>query len=263
MMDNLEAFQSLLADMRKQFLAELPERCDGYDNLILALEKNPDDRQTFNELCRGIHSLKGSGGTHELGILTTICHQLENFLIEADAQSGWDEIFTSRALAYVDLLRRVEILGARVNPDYSVIEVDLDTLRQATLQNRMTGLVAESSPTMAGIYQAALKDMSVQLTVVDNGLTALKRLLQESYDFVIVGRELKELNGIAVMLALRASQAKNWDVPAIIVTGSGAAIPDHVQANIVLKRDQWLAKNLVAAVKRISHGKMSNHHAKT
>lgn len=35
---NVEAFQTLLASMREQFLGELAERCDGLDKLILMLE---------------------------------------------------------------------------------------------------------------------------------------------------------------------------------------------------------------------------------
>jgi len=76
MTTNMEAFQALLEGMRADFLAELPERCDSFDESILALEKSPDDREAFNELYRGVHSLKGSGGTHGLSIITTLCHQL-------------------------------------------------------------------------------------------------------------------------------------------------------------------------------------------
>jgi len=248
---NMDAFQVLLKEMRKDFLAELPERCDNCDKLILTLEKAPDDREAFNELYRGIHSLKGSGGTHGFSIITSLCHQMENLLSDADAKGDFSEAFASRALAYVDLLRQIETLAKQDGPDYSTIEVELEALRQLTLQRRKAGLIAESSTMMAGLYQKALEALPLQLTVANDGMIALARLLHEPFDFVIVGRELKELNGIALMAALRSAQSPNQNIPAILVSSKRDAVPDHVRFSATLSRDQKLTVNLVVAVRAV------------
>lgn len=248
---NMDAFQVLLKEMRKDFLAELPERCDNSDKLILTLEKAPDDREAFNELYRGIHSLKGSGGTHGFSIITSLCHQMENLLSDADAKGDFSEAFASRALAYVDLLRQIETLAKQDGPDYSTIEVELEALRQLTLQRRKAGLIAESSTMMAGLYQKALEALPLQLTVANDGMIALARLLHEPFDFVIVGRELKELNGIALMAALRSAQSPNQNIPAILVSSKRDAVPDHVRFSATLSRDQKLTVNLVVAVRAV------------
>lgn len=254
MTTNLETFQALLLGIRERFLDELPERCDSFDNLILSLEKAPDDREAFNELFRGVHSLKGSGGTHGLSILTTLCHQLENLLTEASDAHDFGEAFVARALAYMDLIRRVEVYGRKVKPDYSDLEVDLETLRQSMLKSRKAGLIAESSEVMTQIYQQAFAGMPVQLSAVDSGLVALERLLRERFDFVVVGRELKDLNGIALMVALRASNASNRNIPAILVSNNHDAIPAHAKFQAILARDQHLASNLVAAIQPVLKG---------
>jgi len=248
MSTNLEAFQALLARMREEFLAELPRRCDRLDELILTLEKDPGNHESFDELYRGVHSLKGSGGTHGLSIITTLCHQLENHLTETDAKHGFGAAFASRALAYVDLLRQVENIARQNNPNYSAIEADLEALRQEGLQSRKTGLIAESSPMMAALYQQALGHMPLKLTLVDNGLTALERLLHEHYDFVIVGREVRELNGIAMIVALRSSQVGNQNIPAVLVSSKLGSVPDHAGFSATIARDKNLADSLVAAV---------------
>lgn len=248
---NLEAFQALLARMREEFLAELPERCNRLDALTLILEKSPDERDAFDELFRGVHSLKGSGGTHGLSIITTICHQLENLLTETDAKHGFGSAFATLSLAYIDLLRRVEESARQSNPNFAAIESALDALRQSGLQSRKSGLIAESSPMMAAMYQQLLAGFPVQLTLVENGLTALERLLHEHYDFVIVGRELKELNGIAMIVALRSSQVRNQNIPAILVSSKQGSIPDHAGFSATISRDQNLADNLVATVSRV------------
>lgn len=251
MIAKMEAFQALLESMREEFLCELPERCDACDDLILTLERTPGDREAFNELYRGVHSLKGSGGTHGLPIITTLCHQLENLLSETDAKRGFDAAFATRALAYVDLLRQVGTAAHQDKPDYSAIEAGLESLRQLTLQRRKAGLIAESSMVMAGLYQKALEALPLQLTVVDNGLTALGRLLHEPFDFVIVGGELKDLNGMALMTAVRAAQARNQSIPAILVSSKRDTIPEYARFSASISRDQDLAGNLVAAVRAV------------
>lgn len=245
---DLDAFQALLAKMRNEFLGELPERCDRLDELILLLEKYPDTRDAFNELFRGVHSLKGSGGTHGLSIITTICHQLENHLTEADTNARFDQDFANRALAYVDLLRRVELLAQHNNPNYAALESDLEALRQSVLQNRKNGLVVESSPMMSTVYRQILASLPVQLTHVDNGMIALERLLHEHFDFVIVAREVPELNGIALLLALRASQTANQQIPAILLSSKLDAISEHAGFTATISRDTHLSVNLLAAV---------------
>lgn len=249
---SLTAFQILLDNMRQEFIDGLPERCHSLEELILALEEAaPNNREIFNELYRSVHSLKGSGGTHGMSIITTLCHQLENALTEVESQQDFGKQFASGALAYVDLLRQVIVQARLDRPDYSGIECDLEMLHRSGLQSRKAGLIAESSSAMAGFYQQALTVLPVQLTVVDNGLTALERLLHESFDFVIVGRELKELNGIALIAALRASQGRNHRIPALLLTSRGNSLPDQAHFNAVISRDQKQAENLVAAVRQV------------
>lgn len=248
MSDKLEAFQALLVKMRDEFLGELSERCNRLDDLVLQLEKSPADRDTFNELFRTAHSLKGSGGTHGLTIITTICHHLENLLTEADAKQKFEADFASHALSFVDLLRRVENAAVQDTPNYVTIEADLEKIRQTGLQSFQVGLIAESSPIMSRLYQQALHTLPVKLTVVDNGIAALERLLHEHYDFVIVGREVKDLNGIAVMVALRASQARNQNIRAILVSSKAGEVPEHAKFYAVISRDKKLADNLLAGV---------------
>jgi chemotaxis protein histidine kinase CheA len=246
-----QTYQYLLLQMRNEYLQQLPERCDLLDSLILTLEKMPDDRDAFNELFRGVHSLKGSGGTLGVGVVTTICHQFETLLSETDARRDFGENFATRALAYVDLLRRIVALAQQENQNYAPIESELEKLRLATLQNRKTGLIAESSSTMAGFYQHALQGLPLQLVVESNGLAALGRLLHESFDFVITGREIDGLSGVALMSALRANHARNKDVAAILVTSRNEKIPESAEFNAVITRDQHLAANLLAAVQKL------------
>lgn len=128
---NKDSFQALLANMRAEFLDEFPERCGHLEDLVLSLEKSPANHETFNELYRKVHSLKGSGGTHGLNIVTTVCHQLETRLTDAAAKQAFGKAFVSAALAYVDMLRKVQRQALLEAQDFSGIEAELNSLRLA------------------------------------------------------------------------------------------------------------------------------------
>lgn len=248
---NFEEFQHLLLAMRRGFLDELPDRCDQIEDLILEMEKSPVEQNAFNEIYRIVHSLKGSGGTHGLGIITAICHQLENLLTDSVANNKFSQSLVTPALVHVDLLRQVRALGYEESPDYSAIETRLEELRQSTLHNRKAGLIAESSVMMTRIYQASMENQPVQLTLVDNGLAALENLVHQPYDFAIIGRELNDLNGIAVISALRNSNGVNHKLPVVLVTSNTVNIPGQIQIDTILARDKNLSVNLLATVKKI------------
>ena len=66
----VDMMQKMLRQLRATFLDELPERLDRLDNLLLDIEKlGAATGEEFNELYRGVHSIKGSGGTHGLHII--------------------------------------------------------------------------------------------------------------------------------------------------------------------------------------------------
>lgn len=247
----MEEFQALLAQMRQDFISELPERCNTFDDLILKLEKQAPDQEIFNELFRGVHSLKGSGGTHGLNIITSICHQLENLLTETNIHKAFDALFVSAALAYVDLLRKVETEAERSNPNYAAIESALEKLRVSSLKSRKSVLIVDSSRLMTDMYCQALETLPLKFTVEESGLRALTMLLHEPFDLAIVGRELKELNGIGVMAALQVAQSRNHELPAILISSKTGAVPSHVKFTASILRDRHMANNLVKAVREI------------
>ena len=71
-------FSLVLAGMRDTFVGDLPDRCDLLEDCVLMFGQGDED--TFDELFRHIHSLKGAGGTFGLPVITRICHQFESFV---------------------------------------------------------------------------------------------------------------------------------------------------------------------------------------
>ncbi|MCU0842061.1 MAG: Hpt domain-containing protein [Thiobacillaceae bacterium] len=238
----MSQFEAVLRQMRAGFLAELPERCDRLEDSVLALERGQSSQDAYQELYRNVHSLKGSGGTFGLSIVTSICHQFENFLTETAGR--YTQAFGSAALGYIDLLRRAAELAARDKPDYAPIEASLERMRQAMLRSRSAVLIADSSATMRGLYQQILHDLPLQISVVDNGMAALDRLLHQPFDLLIAARELDGLNALAVVAALRASNHHNRDIPVILISSSQDDLPAHLRIHRRVPRDRNLAESL-------------------
>jgi CheY-like chemotaxis protein len=242
-------FEAMLRQMRAGFLAELPERCDRLEGAILALEADPAAEGVYEELYRNVHSLKGSGGTFGIAVITSICHQFETFLAEHHGHYG--QAFGSTALGYIDLLRQAGELAAHAKPDFQHLEAALERLRASVLQSREPVLVAESSGMMKALYQQALAGLPVQPTFVENGLEALERLLRSPFRLLIIGRELADLNGMSVIAALRESGSRNRLLPVILVSSSREKVAEHLRVDQVLPRDMELARSLPAAVSRL------------
>jgi len=246
--DQAAQFEDMLAQLKTGFLAELPELCDQIENEVLALEAKPDDQGAFETLYRNVHSLKGSGGTFGLTIITRICHQFENFLSERPHS---DSAYISHALVCVDLLRQAGEQATLDNPDFRSIEETLDYLHTTSLKKREPVLLAESSGMMRALYQQALDGLPLQLTFVDSGLNALQMLLHTPYRVLIIGRELGDLNGLAVLAALRASDGHNRQIPAILVSSRQEPLSSDLGIDQLLGRDMKLVERLPAAVKQL------------
>lgn len=252
MTQSMETFAALLLTMRNDFLGEVPERCDALDASVLALQKHPQDKELFMEIFRQVHSLKGSGGTHGLPVISSICHYFEDLLSESDVRADFGSNFVSIALSYITLVRQVvEIATEHAGPDFSAVETELETLRKSLQKNHKACLIVETSASMRTLYQSILANESVKITAVDNGLSALEALLREPFDIVIIGRELSDMDGAAVAATLRTTRGKNRDLPVILVTSNPAGLPDSARLAAVLPRNK-LIEELPATLERLS-----------
>jgi chemotaxis protein histidine kinase CheA len=243
--------QQLLLQLRETFLSELGERCDAMEGLMLTLRDERDLEAVYDELYRRVHSLKGSAGTHGIAIISTICHQLEDHLVYVDGH--FERIngdFVDVCLAYLDLIRQAGQEEFRERPELAPIEAELSRLQQNSLAEKRPGLLVDSSPVMTMMYKQALDKLPVQLSTENDGLVALERLLRQKFDFLIMGKELKTLNGVALAAALRKSESNNRDIKIIVLTSKSG---DDLGADIdfVIHRDVHLSSRLSDTVQQL------------
>ncbi len=232
-------FAVLLIGMRDDFVEELPERCDFLEESVLTLKRNAAN--SFDELYRRVHSLKGSGGTFGLPLVTSICHQFESFI--SVARGHFDPLAISHALSYVDLLRRVAEMPAD-SAAAAAIEHDLEQLRISSMPGCASVLLIEPSIATRKFCQGVLASLWVRLVSQDRGLPALELLLHQPFDLLIAARELPDLNALALIAALRESGSRNKDIPVILISSSSAPVPAYLNIRATIKRDAEFVSTL-------------------
>ncbi|MBU1689979.1 MAG: Hpt domain-containing protein [Gammaproteobacteria bacterium] len=251
-----DMLQAMLRQLRSVFLDDLPERLDKLDNLLLAIEKRGGASvDEFNELYRILHSIKGSGGTHGLHILSAICHQFEDSL---NAVSGHlaelSQAFIDSSFNYVSLLRAVVDQARRGNDTFLEIERKLLELHSKDFAVERALLLVDSSRFSANYYSQALKELPVRVVVEDNGYAALLRVLQEPFDILVTSLEVPTLNGKALIGALRLSASPNRDIKTILLTSNaelGKQKMRATDANYVVVKNPEAMANLHDAVSSI------------
>lgn len=250
---NLDMLQEMLRQLRSVFLDDLPDRLDTLDNLLLAIEKRGGASvDEFNELYRIVHSIKGSGGTHGLHILSAICHQFEDSL---NAVTGHlavlSQTFIDNSFDYVSLLRAVVDQARRGNDTFLEIERKLLELHGKAFAVERALLLVDNSRFSANYYTQALKELPVRVVVEDNGYAALLRVLQEPFDILVTSLEVPTLNGKALIGALRLSGSPNRNIQTILLTSNAGLEKQRkraTDANYVVVKNPAAMANLHDAV---------------
>lgn len=250
---NSDSFQQMLLQLRNTFLEEIPEKLDRLDQLLVAMEKAGVDSDSFNEFYRIVHSLKGSGGTFGLHIVTTICHQLEDLLNTTDGGTKYTPQLIAISLKYVDLLRMALEQIHAGNTSFPQIEERLDGLRKQLAKKQFTVLIVDNSKLLTQIYLQALAELPVRPVMMSDGFVALRRLLTEPFDLLITTNEIPVLNGISLIGALKLSSNKNHNIKAILVTSNkkiAAYLNRATDPDYIIVKDAKLAQNLVDVTMR-------------
>src|SRR4051794_30815349 len=92
----------------KEFLIESYENLDRLDQDLIALEKDPNDRETLASIFRTIHTIKGTSGFLAFNQLEAVTHAGESLLSRLrDGLLPLTAEITSALLATVDAVREM------------------------------------------------------------------------------------------------------------------------------------------------------------
>ena len=205
----------ILEHLRDTFLDELPSRISRIENEVMASA----EANTYDELFRLVHSIKGSAGSYNFHIITKIAHDMEDVM---QLLMKKDEFGTRPTvdllLKFVDIMRDTaeQLISTKVPP----LDVDerLDSLRDLIFSKSLNVLVVEPSKLYARLIEHSLENMDINFSFKDDGMPALDDLLMYRYDILITSLECPRLNGDALVAALRLVHNFNKDIKVVLVS---------------------------------------------
>src|SRR5690606_36774175 len=71
---------SAASDICADFLVEVGEILDELGEQMVALEREPADRECLNSVFRGFHTIKGGAGFLDFTTMVSVCHAVEDRL---------------------------------------------------------------------------------------------------------------------------------------------------------------------------------------
>jgi CheY-like chemotaxis protein/HPt (histidine-containing phosphotransfer) domain-containing protein len=252
--NSMASTEELLAELKEAYINGFHTQTSEIEGYLIGLEKDANFQETFEALYRRIHNIKGTAGSYGFSIVSSICHQMEDYLtdnVTFNSYKGPDVI--NILFDYLDLLSETRdgLISGKI--DNFLIEQSLERIARKSTSSTIKCLCVGLTDT---VYQKIVKeiasDLNIQLAFVDNGLIALERLVHEQFDAMITTRENTDLNGLALIGALRLNKRKNALIKAILTTSNAKIdVPTTLRPDYTVMKNQSFATNLEAALTQI------------
>lgn len=252
-----------IQDLKNDYLVSINEDVEKLQSLFL---KSGISEAEESAIHRIIHSIKGSGATFDFYLLSTIAHQLEDFIANNDLQSLNEDDRDC-------LLKFIDILSLTVN-DYARDDIskfdhylnELSNIQQvqASRQEYYGGkvLVVDATTTMGNLLKRTLEEKGYQCSIARNGLSAFNRLVNEKYDAVFTSLNLEILDGVSLTTALKSTNNINSNIPVAVISSSknvDSRFPEHSKPDYIIYKDDALITHITDALESI----FSKEHATT
>ena len=245
--------ERMLAELRIGFVADLPSRLQEIEDLILALKGSASFIEDYQDIYRHVHSIKGSAGTHGLHIISTVCHALEDKVIEIEGdQKLISDAFIETVLGYIDLLRTtLDLINDNID-DFSTIEVELDQLSGKGSEYDFRGILVMEGVLQRKLVTNAFEKYPVKFSYTTNGYDALGMLLKEPYDLLVTNMEVTDLQGLPLITALHLSNSRNNDIPSVLLTSGKKQIDiKDIGPDYIVQKDSMMLESLSHAADKI------------
>lgn len=253
-MEHEDQVQAILFNLRQEFVLDLDEHVDWIEHQFDTLHKELSE-PVMAELKRRIHSLKGSGGTYGLHLLSRVCHHLED-LLEQSTQA-LNTLQLERLLAGTDLMREIaQRARDQAAPEWGDLARQLSYLEHNSA--RKSCLVIEPTQLMQQFFQQFMVDHHYDVKVIETGLSALQLLVRQRFDLIISARDPGDIDSQALAAALQASSGPNRSTPIILITARSVHADETQRFAAVLQRDRQLTESLERFLLTLEKGERDN-----
>lgn len=91
--------------LKQSYIEDVMLKCEMLSNSLTHKYAINDKIKFLQELCRVIHSMKGTAAMYDFCMISAICHRFEDFLVGKNIAENMDNEKTiGRILQYIDLI---------------------------------------------------------------------------------------------------------------------------------------------------------------
>jgi len=91
--------------LKLNYIDDIMSKCDFFSNDVVKQSSLEENLHIFQELCRVVHSMKGTAAMYEIHMISAICHRFEDFLLGNNVVRDLNnDAVVDRILQYLDLI---------------------------------------------------------------------------------------------------------------------------------------------------------------
>jgi DNA-binding response OmpR family regulator/HPt (histidine-containing phosphotransfer) domain-containing protein len=235
-----------LEEFKLEYLDNLKEEILRVESEVLRLEDSSDAERPaiLHEIFRTIHSLKGSAGSYEFYMLTTIFHQFEDF-INSNLKNSQTSAPIDTCLNFLDIAKNCALDYKNKSSEiekYATI-LEGETVQESVMNGKI--LLIDSSKSIKKIITKVAQDNRLDIVILANGATALNRIIHERFDMIVTSKNLDLLDGESLLKGVRVMKNQNQTTPMVLISSDDYTATDSKKLNIsFMQKDQNLFSNM-------------------
>jgi len=239
------SFDEEFLDLRNDYVKSLQDTIKEIETLFLKLEEKSDP-ETYKQITRIIHTVKGSAASYGLNFASTLCHKFEDYLNSENINCITFSNHTNKLLKFLDLLRDyINNLSKENETDIKSFDEQLLSLTHKDSKSNHKVLIVEPSQNLCRQYIKILNKYNVDVSLAQNGYEALGRLLQEHFDSLITSAKVGFLDGQSLTSSIRIINSKNRKIITILVTSDDSInIIEQFKPTFLLKKSPEFFREL-------------------
>ncbi len=241
--------QALIESLGNDFVQDLVDnRLSFFHNLLLELENEGDaavaGQEVYEELFRRFHGAKGTGGIFGMYSISTVFHQLENYLtlLKSPGDHNKPAVFIKmhRELDLVEKMALAWLAGER---DLRKLMVE----DKASLHSNEFALVLEPMKSLANQIIATLQSNGYETTLVQDGVQAIQHLVSRPFDVFVTSEQNKYING-SELIGFMKMTPRFSTIKTIYLTTDNRRKWSAFSPDIIIKKDSSLLESFDMAV---------------
>lgn len=238
-------FEEVFAGLRTEFRVDAQDCLGRLETQLDGVRKKATAASAaLSDLCREVHTLKGSGSSFGFPTVTVIAHRLENYI---SGVPGLDGTAIDDILVYLDRMR--DILEDDEDGDDRTADI-VRTLpvHSADSMPEMDGtdlevLLVPSTPIIGRAVEGEFRLHGCRVTTLDEPIGAFEMAIRTRPDIVIASAVSRDVSGADMAAAFRAMKATRGIVFALLTSfpRSHPELRDVPEDIMLIRHDQDLA----------------------